>query len=317
MIENRPTTLRVAAIFVTMNRRDTAATCLERLAAQTQRPQRVVVVNNASTDDTREMLRAASDRSDGWITVIDLEKNLGNAGGMEVAMEAAFAAGFEAVWILDDDSWPEPEALALLLKADVPADAVRSCRVLDLATGALSWPLQVPCDAGWRLLGPEDPIPAGAVIRIRRSWLGALIPRAIYETVGPVDGRLFLRGEDEDYPRRIEQAGFPVFMIPDSLLHHPPSGHLNVWDFAGRTVVLESGLAGDKLYYRLRNAWWMARRDRGTLEAMVVAVLHGLALLRWEHPWANWLPVWWEAARDAFGDRLGARSSSSIRVPRN
>ena len=201
-----------------------------------------------------------------------------------------------------------PDALARLLEAEVPDRAVRTCRVVDMATGALSWPLQVPENDGWCLLEGNNPLPAGDVVRIRRSWLGALVSHEIYTSVGPVEGRLFLRGEDEDYPRRIEQAGYPVFMITDSLLHHPPAGRMNRWEIAGRTVTLESGLAGDKLYYRLRNAWWMVRRDRGALEAAVVAALHWLALCRWEKSFTSWQGVWWEAARDAFQDRLGQRS---------
>jgi len=297
----------ITAVFVTMNRCAIADTCVARLAAQTLRPERVIVVNNASTDNTLEMLQAVSMHHGDWLKVVDLAHNLGNAGGMELALEQAFAADAQAVWVLDDDSWPEPAALASLLAVELPAAAVRTCRVVDPATGALSWPLQVPNGGDWRLLEGMAELPAGEVIQIRRSWLGALIPRQIYEAVGPVDGRFFLRGEDEDYPRRIESAGFPVFMVTGSLLHHPPSGPLHRWEFAGRTVVLESGLSADNLYYRLRNAWWMVRRDRGTAEALMVAVLHWLALWRWENSVRIWQPIWWEAAGDAFHDRLGAR----------
>lgn len=304
------TAMRVTAIFVTMNRCDTARACLEKLAAQTRRPEKVLVINNASTDGTLAMLTEMSDRHSGWIVVMNLVENLGNAGGMEIAMEAAFSSGSEAVWILDDDSWPEPEALERLVMADVPEKSVRSCRVVDLATGELSWPLQVPQDGGWHFLELGDPLPAGKTVRIRRSWLGALISREIYEAVGPVEGRLFLRGEDEDYPRRIENAGFPVFMVKDSLLHHPPAGPMKHWEIAGYTVVLESALSGNPLYYRLRNSWWMIRRDRGNLAAAAVAVLFGLALLRWKESPASWLPLWWEALRDAFGERLGQRESA-------
>lgn len=297
----------VAAIFVTMNRCEIAEICLEKLRSQTVRLGKVFVINNASTDLTSSMLQKASKASDGWITAIELDENVGNAGGMEIAMEAAFLEGFASTWILDDDSWPEPDALALLLGAKLPADSVRSCRVIDINTGDLSWPLQVPVDGGWQLLEGNDPLPTGDFIQIRRSWLGALIPRAVYEKVGPVEGKLFLRGEDEDYPRRIEQAGYSVFMVTQSLLHHPPAGRMNRWEIGGRIVTLEGGLTGDKLYYRLRNAWWMIRRDRGDFEAAVVAAFYWLALCRWERSFTGWQGVWWEAARDAFQNRLGAK----------
>ena len=293
-----------------MNRRVIARTCLEKLAAQTLRPERIIVINNASSDGTQAMLTEVSELHPGWLKVINLEENLGNAGGMEIAMETAFSSASDAVWILDDDSWPEPEALKRLLAADIAGNAVRSCRVVDLATGELSWPLQVPQERGWHFLETRDALPAGETVRIRRSWLGALIPKEIYQAVGPVEGRLFLRGEDEDYPRRIENAGFPVFMVTDSLMHHPPAGPMKHWEIAGYTVVLESALDGNPLYYRLRNSWWMIRRDRGNLAAVVVAALFGLALLRWKESPSSWLPVWWEALRDAARNRLGKRENA-------
>ena len=302
----------IAAVFVTMNRCEVARTCLARLASQTLRPEKVFVVDNASTDATRSMLDEASHVFDGWLVRIDLEENIGNAGGMEIALEALFKDGFEAVWILDDDSWPEPEALAHLMAAAVPAHTVRSCKVIDMATGELSWPVQLPHHNGWKTFKENDLLPAELAIRIRRSWLGALIPREVYKMIGPVEGRLFLRGEDEDYPRRIERAGFPVYMISQSLLYHPRSGSLNHWEMFGISITLESGLAGDKLYYRLRNMWWLTRRDKGTAAAATLLILHGVALSRWAGPLSAWFPVWFEAARDAFGNRLGKRRQSQI-----
>lgn len=306
MIDHSRIASGAAAVFVTMNRCETARTCLERLAVQTVRPGRVLVIDNASTDGTAAMLRGWSEFHES-VDFETLAENLGNAGGMELAMARMFREGADAVWILDDDSWPEPEALERLLASDLAADAVRSCRVVDLKSGALSWPLQVPRGDGWSFLEEHDALPAGDAVRIRRAWLGALIPRTVYERVGRVTGELFLRGEDEDYPRRIEAAGFPVFLVPDSLLHHPPSGPLKHWDIAGYTVVLECSLQGNPLYYRLRNSWWMIRRDRGTLVAAGVAVLFGAALLRWKGDPRSWAGIWWEAFRDAFSGRLGRR----------
>ena len=49
------------------------------------------------------------------LIVLQLPENRGNAGGVEDAMEHAFAKGADAVWILDDDSWPRDGALAALL----------------------------------------------------------------------------------------------------------------------------------------------------------------------------------------------------------
>ena len=100
-------------------------------------------------------------------------------------------------------------------------------------------------------------------------------------------------------------------MINTSLLHHPPSGRIKRCEFLGYSVILESGLTGDKLYYRLRNTLWMIRRDRGLFESSISMLLNWIALFCWEKSMTSWMPIWWEAARDAFHDRLGARGSSS------
>jgi rhamnopyranosyl-N-acetylglucosaminyl-diphospho-decaprenol beta-1,3/1,4-galactofuranosyltransferase len=298
---------KVAAVFVTMNRSSIALTCLQKLAVQTRKPDHVYVIDNASTDDTAEVLSCDSVSHSTWRSFQRLSENLGNAGGMEIAVAKAFADGHDFVWILDDDSWPELDALELLLAADLPSNAVRTSRVVDISTGNLSWPLQIHTQKGWQFREASDPLPEEATIRIRRSWLGVLISREVYERIGPIEGRLFLRGEDEDYPRRIERAGFPVFMVRASLVHHPPAGLLHRWSFFGREIVLEQGLTGDKLYYRLRNSWWLAGRDFGAARPWIDASLCFIALVRWEGLRSSWLPIWWEAFRDAMANRLGRR----------
>lgn len=296
-----------------MNRSATAITCLERLAAQTRCPDRVIVINNASTDDTVERLQAFSDSHEKFpIVRHDLPENLGNAGGMELGFERAFSENADAVWILDDDSWPEPAALEYLLAAELPHPCVRSCKVVDLATGKLSWPLQISKEDGWEMAEGDDPLPDFPSVRIRRSWLGALIPKEIHDKVGPINGRLFLRGEDEDYPRRIENHGFTVHMITGSILHHPPAGKLNRIRFLGREMVLEHGLSGDKLYYRLRNSWWITKRDKNLLQMLATCVLHFLILLKAEGMRNSWISVWFEAFRDATCNRLGKRNSKTL-----
>lgn len=295
--------LRIAAVLATRNRKEMALGCLQCLAAQSVLPEWVIVIDNASTDGTKEALRNLSDLPFVFER-IDAGENLGNAGGIERAMERAFSLGADAVWILDDDSWPEPEALEQLLDPQGPV-GVRSSLVLEPEQDTPSWPFQfLDATGNWQLTTefPQKP----GWLRIRRSWLGVLITRKVRETVGRVRGDLFLRGEDEDYPRRIEAAGYEVYLNPRSILRHPPGGKLRTLSLFGKKVVLEAGLSGDKLYYRLRNTWWMTARQRGAFVTALLAICHLILMLRDGSMWSN-LHVIAQAAQDALTNRLGVR----------
>lgn len=300
---------KITAVFVTMNRSATAITCLKRLRDQSLPPSQVIVVDNASTDDTARELVEFQKECPEFVQIISLSENLGNAGGIELGMDQAFVQGADSVWILDDDSWPTRDAISQLTTENLPLEMIRASRVIDPETGNLSWPMQVKTGSSWSLLEGNDLLPKQDSFRIRRSWLGALIPKEVYRTVGSVRGDLFLRGEDEDYPRRIERAGFQVTLFPKSILHHPSAGRLHRWSVFGQEIVLERMLSPDKLYYRLRNAWWIEKDNSGTLRAAFDAILYLVALVRWERSVRSWFPIWLEAFLDAMNDQLGKRRS--------
>lgn len=307
--------MKVTAAFVTMNRSATASTCIERLLVQSRPPDEIIVVDNHSADDTLAVIGKLGSRHPGLIRVIPLAENLGNAGGMEIALDAAFGAGADFVWILDDDSWPEPDALRHLLEIESPDPCVRASKVVDLATGNLSWPLQIQVPGGWKTLEKDSPFPAEDRIRIRRSWLAALLPREIFRKIGPVNGSLFLRGEDEDYPRRIEDEGYPVYLATRSIVHHPASGKLLRLEVFGREFVMESALKPDNLYYRLRNIWWLTKRRKGVPAMTVMAILHFIVLRKDGAAADHWEKIWFEALRDASRNRLGIRGPSPGQFP--
>ena len=173
-------------------------------------------------------------------------------------MELAFAQGADAVWILDDDSWPRAEALEALLEKPWDAGVVRHSLQIDPQTGRFTWPLQVADGTGgWRLVDSLDEMPAGDFVRSRIMWTGALVPREVREAVGPVNGELFIRGEDEEYPWRIEQAGFPQEAVRNAMMDHPGPDEYRALAVSREELVL--------------------RARTGGLEALLQGPQHGLA----------------------------------------
>jgi rhamnopyranosyl-N-acetylglucosaminyl-diphospho-decaprenol beta-1,3/1,4-galactofuranosyltransferase len=296
-------TLRIAAVFATMNRSETALQCVKALAAQTRPPEWVVVADNASTDDSASALEALTGLPF-VLNVLRLPENLGNAGAVRKAMEMSYERGADAVWILDDDSWPQPPALAAMFDKPWDARVVRHPLQIDPKTGRFTWPLQVArTDGGWQLVDAPDDLPAGDFIRTRITWTGALVPREVRETVGPVMAELFIRGEDEEYPWRIEQAGFTQEAVRSSLMDHPGPENLIRIRLFGRHFFFERGLADWKLFYKVRNMVWLKRQQSGLCKALATASLYAAAVLFYEKP--RRLGLILQAVWDGMTGRLG------------
>jgi rhamnopyranosyl-N-acetylglucosaminyl-diphospho-decaprenol beta-1,3/1,4-galactofuranosyltransferase len=294
-------TPRVAAVFACYNRRETAVECVRRLKAQTHPLDRVIVADNASTDGSAEALRALD-----WeaLEVLDIGDNLGNAGGIQAAMEHAFAEGMDAVWILDDDSWPRSNALEEMLRHPWRDDVVIHPLQEDPATGRFTWPLQVMADDGTvSLVHYRSELPDGAIVRSRGVWTGAMVPKKVRDATGPVKGELFIRGEDEEYPWRIEKAGFATYAVTAAVMDHPGPKDLVEWHFLGRRLFLERGLADWKLHYKVRNMVWLKRQQAGFAGGLAMALAYALCVAKIDGP--GRLPLVWRAFRDGWQGKLG------------
>ncbi len=100
---------RVVAVVVTWNRRELLQESLAAVLSQTLPPAQVVVVDNASTDGTTELL----DADYGHLDVVHLTRNTGGAGGFAAGIERALTHRPDLVWLLDDDTVrarPRPSA---------------------------------------------------------------------------------------------------------------------------------------------------------------------------------------------------------------
>jgi rhamnopyranosyl-N-acetylglucosaminyl-diphospho-decaprenol beta-1,3/1,4-galactofuranosyltransferase len=294
--------LKIAAVFATMNRAETSKSCVLALAAQTRPPELVVVADNDSNDDTVGVLRSLMNLPFQLI-VINMPENRGNAGGVEEAMDRAFAEGMDAVWILDDDSLPESSALVELVSNQWDPLVVRHSIQIDPKSGEFTWPMQVWFGDRFKLVNSREELPSGDFVRTRIMWTGALVSKEVRAVVGRVNAGLFIRGEDEEYPWRMEKAGFPQEAAVRSVLSHPGPVGLVHWKLLGRSLFLEKGLSDWKLYYKIRNMVWLRLRQSGWLGAFTIAAAYAVAVSCIDGP--HRLRLISGAIRDGLVGRLG------------
>ena len=141
-------TSTVAAIVVTYNRLEKLKNVLASLEAQTRLPEHLVIVNNASTDDTAAYLaeyeRDFTLKDKVRITIVTLTENAGGAGGFSAGMRKGYELGADFVWIFDDDGYPQPAALAKLLEgydnavAGLGTDVPYVCSMVKFIDGSIS-----------------------------------------------------------------------------------------------------------------------------------------------------------------------------------
>ncbi|WP_426592761.1 glycosyltransferase family 2 protein [Cellulomonas sp. McL0617] len=205
----------VRAVVVSWNGAHLLPACLDSLAAQTL-PVEVVVVDNASTDGTADLLVARD------VRVVRAGRNLGFAGGAALGMRGATGH----VVLLNNDATFAPDAVERLVHAfDEPSVGAATAKILLAGTDPVlvnSTGNIVTADGRGtdrdfrRLLGTESADPdvfgfCGGAALLRREMLDA---------VGGFDPSLFLYYEDTDLSWRMRAAGWSVRYVPAAVAEH-------------------------------------------------------------------------------------------------
>ncbi len=198
---------RIAVLIATHNRIDLTRRALSALLAQrAEALVHVYLVDDGSSDGTRQM---AKDLLGDRITVIGGDGSWFWARSMSMAEAAASSAGdFDYLMWLNDDTYPEEGALQKLIDVAIAwgnQSAVVGS-VADSETGVLLY-------GGVDVLGPgvlrQRIAPLSAVPRNVDTFHGnlVLIPKAVHDKVGAIDGEFEHAYADIDYGLRIRECG--------------------------------------------------------------------------------------------------------------
>lgn len=213
---------RVAAVIVTFNRARLLRGCLDGLAGQTRPADAVFVVDNASTDDTREVVDA---RTDLPLRAIHLSENTGGAGGFHTGVQAAYEAGFDRIWLMDDDVVAQPDCLAQLLAHAGPAGMVvregpdgrlveKAATRFDLKNPLAIKPKTAAVDTDYETRG-QMPV---TVALENVAFEGFIVRREVIAAVGLPDPSYFIFYDDCDWAIRIRRAGYPILAVRDAVM---------------------------------------------------------------------------------------------------
>ncbi|MDQ6834987.1 MAG: glycosyltransferase family 2 protein [Actinomycetota bacterium] len=237
--------MKVCALVVTHNRRHMLTQCLAALAGQTRPADHVLVVDNASADGTAELLT----NSYPDIETLRLERNGGGAGGFHYGLRHAHDAGFDWVWLLDDDTLPEPECLQTLLTAAPacpgPTPALLASKVI--WTDGRLHPMNYVAFERESTARVIEASQLGLMPLRTATFVSLLVHRYALDRHGLPLRRYFLWGDDIEYTARIlrHERGY---LVPASVAVHKTERPY--------TAITTSD---DRFYFHVRNTLYMLR----------------------------------------------------------
>ena len=284
-------------MVVTHNRKEMLRECLAALAAQERPADRILVVDNASSDGTREMLESEYPQ----VEVLALATNQGGAGGFHEGMKSAYADGAEWAWLMDDDTIPYPNALAELLAA--PA-RLAPLRPQLLASKPIWRDGRIhPQNYG----GPERRRVARVVEGAERglmplrfaTFVSLLVRREVVDRHGLPLKHFFIWSDDIEYTGRVlnHERGY---MVPTSVVLH-----------ATREPATWRSAPPDRFYYHVRNTLFVilgpgrTRRDK---LVFVTGLWSNILEYLLRHPSLASVAAIWRGLRDGFSGRGGEAS---------
>lgn len=104
--------MSIGVVIVTYNRLEKLKISLESFDNQTVNPKYIVVINNKSTDGTKQYLEDWKDKEKDYTKyVIETEKNLGGAYGFYTGLKKAIKLEADWIYVSDDDAFPEKDVI--------------------------------------------------------------------------------------------------------------------------------------------------------------------------------------------------------------
>jgi GT2 family glycosyltransferase len=257
----------VVAVVVTWNRVKLLTECLTMLGAQTRRPDVVVVVDNASTDGSRDVIHTQFPEVD----LVMLTRNTGGAGGFSVGLaEAVDVHEADLVWAMDDDTVPTETALAELLASYLaygPGLGLVASRVV--WTDGRDQPRNIPRDPGRASKADRRAAHAAGGRPIRTaSFVSLLIEAAAIRQHGLPTADFFIWNDDFEFTARLLRHSKGIY-APKAVVVHKTT------EFGTKLVD-----PGERFYHEVRNKIWVFRAGEafGPVEA---GMRIGAALRNW------------------------------------
>ena len=212
------TNTRIAAVVVTYNRKALVEKCMESILGQQGASCDIIIIDNGSTDNTEELFRTKYSKK--GIFYENRGRNYGCADSTGYGIKKAVLAGYDYIWVMDDDVFPFPDALKSLLEADEKLNGEWGC-----LSGVAYWTDGSICKANRqkkslfsfvkdREYAEKEYIPV-IMVSLASMFLKATVVR----DVGLPIAEYYIYTEDYEFCSRISKR-YPIYVVTNSKVTH-------------------------------------------------------------------------------------------------
>lgn len=230
----------LSIVIPNWNGADVIADCLKSIERQSVSPLEVIVVENGSIDNSAELIKEKFPK----VRLIQLEKNIGFAGGVNVGIKAAKG---EYVFLLNNDAELEKDTLKNLIKTVENENAdITQCviltdngKLIDSVGDEYSfWGLPYP---GMRNYSSSN-VPKEDKEIFSASGGASLYKMSLFKSIGYFDERFFAYYEDVDISMRSQLANKKLVLSSKAIVHHKMNHTSNKIPGFGREMAIRNSI---------------------------------------------------------------------------
>ncbi len=209
---------KIIALVVTYNRKNLLKENLEALLKQDYSEFDILVVDNASTDGTKEFME--NFKNNERVIYENTGANLGGAGGFHYGLKKAVEKGYDYCWLMDDDTIPKENSLQILVdkSKEINNEFSYLCSYVEWIDGTPCKMNQVIADRLW--FDEAEKLHSKRMLKLKScTFVSVFINLEVTKKVGLPVRQMFIYGDDHEYTTRLskEKSGYFVF---DSVVVH-------------------------------------------------------------------------------------------------
>lgn len=211
---------KVCVILLNWNSQDDTKECINSLLKSKFKEFDILVIDNGSLNKLNDSLFEKTE-------VILLEENLGFAGGYNYGIKHAINKGYQYLWILNNDTTVDDNALGELVKASELTDySIFGSLIMYYDNKEIIW-----YSGGYFSKIQGKGVHLGKNKKIGLKYLQSkevefvtgcsiFIKSEVFNEVGFFDEKLFAYGEDLDFSLRLKKYGYKILYCPNSVIFH-------------------------------------------------------------------------------------------------